>query len=189
MTPLQSREEVEAAYSGGGNLPRHTRREMIQLAKTYFGLRGMADFFRKHELVEFFSNPDWRPTLLAVAELRQRAASEARESRRRAIAKGLERRPGKWRFVAMAHLPPHTFFDEILGSEVKGGLMLRDTRTRGQLAVGYTTATEMKRRRRLMYYDRDRLPVATDAEAGAENVDRIDTEIEEILNSFQNPAL
>ena len=78
----------------------------------------------------------------------------ALDRRLEAISKGLERRLGRWRFAAIARLPEQVHVDEVSGAEVKGGLLLRDTKTAEPLAVSYVTATEMKRRRRLTFYDK-----------------------------------
>ena len=165
------------------SVPGYTRLEMINLAKAYFGLSGMANSFHKHELVEYFADPSRRPSIQAVVEDRREQAGAARTARLETITKGLERRPGRWRFAAVARLPEHVHVDEVSGAEVKGGLLLRDTKTAEPLAVGYVTATEMKRRRRLTFYDKDRLPMVGQVQSAAPITDRIDAAIDKILDS------
>lgn len=182
------REQVEVAFAEG-TAPPLTKLAMDRIAKEQFELGGLAPFFRKSELVEFFKNPDLRPTLMAAAGTRQRRTYDAQKARREAIANGLERRFGKWRFAAIARVPPRRFIDEISGLEVVGGLVLRDTRIRDTLVVGYSTAAEMKRRRRLTWYDKDRLPVAADEEAIAEVINSREAEIDEILDTISTAAV
>ena len=84
------------------SVPGYTRLEMINLAKAYFGLSGMANSFHKHELVEYFADPSRRPSIQAVVEDRREQAGAARTARLETITKGLKRRPGRWRFAAVA---------------------------------------------------------------------------------------
>lgn len=176
-----SRAEVEEMYSSGEEPP-FTKAEMDLLARKYFGLHGHPGHMRKHELIMYFKNPAMRPTLQEQAENRIRRAYERVLERREAIGEGLKPRPGRWRFGAIAKLARGHHIDAITGREFNNGIVVRDLRTREVLPVAGTTATEMKRRKQLPWYDIDRLPVSSGPDEAGKSWDE---QIQQILDSIQ----
>ena len=140
----------------------------------------------KSELAEYFRNPDLRPTIQERLEDRHRKAQERVAARHEAVAEGLSQRPGKWRFVAIARLPRGSYEDAISGLEFRDGTVIRDMITKEALPVANTTATHLRRRKRLPGFDEDRLPVAEDG--GAAAVRAGEEEIQQILDSIPAPS-
>jgi hypothetical protein len=185
----RNREELEEMFSGGRD-PGFTKAELLRFAREFMGLKSHARWMRKSDLITYFQNPDMRPTILAQARKRSRSAQEGVAERRRAVEDGLRERPGKWRFGAVSRLSAGSRIDAITGREFSDGIIVRDLRTKEYLQVANTTATEMRRRRRLLWFDITRLPVADKKTEGEETSDRmIDENLESVPSTQVAPEL
>ena len=179
-------QEAEDRFTTDGVDPAMTRADLVQIGRDLYGLIGV-QFYRKDELVQFFENPDLRPTILTAVGDRQAAANQVRTARRQALVEALKRWPGKWRFAAVAKLPKRRYVDEITGSDVVGGLVLRDLRRRQNLIVGNGTARELRRRRKLPWFDVERLPSLGEAEPPS-LVGPTNEEIDGTLDTFPSAS-
>ena len=178
----RSREELEALFSGG-NDPGLTRTELDHLAREFLGLPSFGRWVRKPELVEYCQNPDLRPAILDRARQRARSAQERVAARRDEVAEGLRRRPGRWRFGALSRLSAGNHIDAITGRKFNKGIIVRDLRSRECLPISDTTATEMRRRKSLPWFDIGRLPVVDDTAAAERAFDHMISEILEAVPS------
>lgn len=182
-----SRAEVEELFADG-DVSWLTRDDLVQLARSYFGMQRHARHMRRAELAEFFTDADRRPLLLDTVETRLGQASRRRADRNRAIADGLDVRRGKWRFAAIAMIDGGRQVDDVSGLKSTRGVLVRDTATKDSLAVGGLTVTAMRNRHQLPWYDIDRLPVIGGHPENAAE-DTKGTEIHRLLDSiFGGPS-
>jgi hypothetical protein len=178
----RSREETEAVFANGDD-PSFTKEDLLFLAREYHGMPGSVRYLDRAQVAELLGDPDRRPTLMAIMEDRYRAAYERQAERRTAIVEGLRSRPGRWRFAAIGKFANNLRTDDISGLEFSSGLLVRDTKTHETLSVGGPTATVMRKRKQLTYYDIDRLPVVG-SPTPSEETDTQDEVVEQILDSI-----